>query len=368
MFAARMNHLIESMSHLQIDVVALNPGPSMFYLTGLPFHLMERPTILLLCAGETPVLVYPQLEAAKLANPPFPIRQVTYGDNPALWSQAFEQAAALIGLDGKNIGVEPTQMRFLELRYLESAARGARFVSAESALAGQRMAKDANEVASMREAVVIAQEALKATLPLLKIGTSEKAIASELVANLLRLGSEPHLPFFPIVSSGPNSANPHASPSDRTLQNGDLLVIDWGAACRGYFSDLTRTFAVGAVEDEFARIANLVMQANIAGRTAARPGIPAGEVDRAARQVIRDGGYAERFTHRTGHGLGMEEHENPYIFAENDLLLAPGMTFTVEPGIYLTGRGGVRIEDNVVITADGAETLSDLPRELIRVG
>ena len=146
------------------------------------------------------------------------------------------------------------------------------------------------------------------------------------------------------------------------------LVVDWGAACRGYFSDLTRTFTVGSVEAEFSRIGELVFQANSAGRAASRPGIPAGDVDRAARQVISAGGYASFFTHRTGHGLGMEEHEAPYIFAENTLQLAPGMTYTVEPGIYLPGRGGVRIEDNVVITPEGHESLSDMPRELRRIG
>jgi len=356
------------MQPTRLDAIVLNPGPGLLGLSGLHFHLMERPTVLLIKPGEDPVLVYPQLEAAKLAAAPYPIRQVTYGDNPAAWPQAFAQAAALIGMDGKTVGLEPGQMRVLELRYLESAAPAARFISAENLIAGQRMAKDANEVAAMREAVQIAQTALLATMPMLKVGATEQAIASELVANLLRAGSEPHLPFFPIVSSGPNSANPHASPSARTLQSGDLLVIDWGAACRGYFSDLTRTFAVGLVEEEFRHIHELVQQANAAGRAAARPGIPAGEVDRAARQVIAAAGYAERFTHRTGHGLGMEEHEPPYIFGENSLVLTPGMTFTVEPGIYLAGRGGVRIEDNVVITSSGAESLSDLPREIIVVG
>jgi Xaa-Pro dipeptidase len=230
------------------------------------------------------------------------------------------------------------------------------------------MAKDESEIAKMREAVRIAQDALTATLPSLQVGVSEQAIASTLVANLLRGGSEPELPFFPIVSSGPNSANPHASPSDRTLQIGDLLVIDWGAACRGYFSDLTRTFAVGTVEPEFETIATLVLQANAAGRAAGRPGIPAGDVDNAARGAIEAGGYGEWFTHRTGHGLGIEEHEDPYMFAENTLILAKGMTYTVEPGIYLAGRGGVRIEDNIVVTENGCESLSDMPRELRRVG
>jgi Xaa-Pro dipeptidase len=130
---------------------------------------------------------------------------------------------------------------------------------------------------------------------------------------------------------------------------------------------LTRTFAIGEVEPEFKRIAEVVRLANQSGRAAGKPGVPAGSVDRATRKVIDDAGYASYFFHRTGHGLGMEAHEPPYMFGENPLTLLPGMTYTVEPGIYLTGRGGVRIEDNMVVTESGCETLSDLPRELIRL-
>ena len=368
MFANRLDHLMELMRHSGLDVLALNPGPSMMYLTGLPFHLMERPTVLFIQPGRDPVLVYPALEAQKMAAAPVRIEGITFGDNPALWPQAFEQAASRLDLDGKTIGVEPLRLRVMELRYLETAAPNARFVSAGDLLASLRMAKDASEIDKMREAVHIAQDALVATLPSIQVGVSEKVIASLLVANLLRGGSEPELPFFPIVSSGPNSANPHASPSERTMQTGDLLVIDWGAACQGYFSDLTRTFAIGDVQPEFETIAGLVHQANAAGRAAGKPGIPAGDVDRAARAAITEGGYGTWFNHRTGHGLGIEEHEDPYMYGENTLLLAPGMTYTVEPGIYLPGRGGVRIEDNVVITADGCESLSDMPRELKRLG
>jgi Xaa-Pro dipeptidase len=173
---------------------------------------------------------------------------------------------------------------------------------------------------------------------------------------------------MPIVAGGPNSANPHAVPTDRPLQDGDLLVIDWGARCNGYVSDLTRTFAIGEVEPELKHIANIVAQANAAGRAASRPEMRAGDVDRAARTVIESAGYGPQFFHRVGHGLGLEEHEPPYMFTENDLVLQPGMTYTVEPGIYLTGRAGVRIEDDVVITATGCETLSDLPRDLERLG
>jgi len=145
-------------------------------------------------------------------------------------------------------------------------------------------------------------------------------------------------------------------------------VIDWGAAYEGYISDLTRTFAIGPVDDECRRICEIVKQANAAGRAAGRPGIPVGQVDAAARAVIDQAGYGQYFIHRTGHGIGMEGHEAPYIFGENTLLLAEGMAYTVEPGIYLPDRNGVRIEDNIVVTANGCETLSTLPRELITIG
>jgi Xaa-Pro dipeptidase len=255
-------------------------------------------------------------------------------------------------------------MRVLELRYLEAGAPKALFVSAPAVTAQLRMIKDAGELAAMRRAAQIAQQGLLQTLPMVKAGVSERQIAAELTAQLLRAGADPELPFAPIVSSGPNGANPHATPSERILASGDLLVIDWGASYQGYGSDITRTFAIGAVEPEFAHIYELVAGANAAGRAAGRPGIPAGEVDRAARAVIDSAGYGAAFFHRLGHGLGMEDHEEPFIYDANTLLLAPGMTFTVEPGIYLTGRGGVRIEDDMVITEAGAESLTDLPRTL----
>jgi Xaa-Pro dipeptidase len=213
-----------------------------------------------------------------------------------------------------------------------------------------------------------AQNALRLTLPSIRPGITEKAIAAELIIQLYRNGSDPALPFPPIVSGGPNSANPHATPTDRPLQDGDLLVIDWGASYDGYFSDLTRTFALGNIEAEFSHIAQVVLEANTAGRQVSGPKILAAEVDRTTRLVIDQAGYGKYFNHRTGHGLGMETHEEPYIRDPSTQMLMPGMTFTIEPGIYIPGRGGVRIEDNVVITASGCESLSDLPRELIRIG
>lgn len=364
----RQRRLTEDLSASELDFIALNPGPTLTYLTGMNFHLMERPVVAIFSPRSEPLLILPELEGAKLTGLPYPIKAFPYGEDPAEWTQAFRGAVEFAGLEGRVIGVEPGRMRYLELQFLEKAAPGAKFVSGESLLAGLRLRKDPQEAAAMRRAVEIAQQALTATLPMIKPGVTEQAIASELIVQLYRAGSGSELPFSPIVSGGPNSANPHASPSERPLQTGDLLVIDWGASWNGYISDLTRTFAIGEVEPEFRQIAEIVRQANEAGRAAAAPEVEAQAVDLAARQVIEQAGYGEYFIHRTGHGIGMEAHEPPYIRSGNSLILQNGMAFTVEPGIYLPGRGGVRIEDNVVITADGVECLSDLSRELIELG
>ncbi len=351
-----------------LDAIALNPSPTLTYLTGLRFHLMERPVVLLYAPPAKPALILAELEKLKVAQSRLEVNAFTYGDNPAEWGLAFQRACDSLQLDEMKVGVEPNYLRVLELRYLEDAAPGVQFVSAEKVVSALRMQKDADEVAAMRQAVKIAQEGLLNTLKLFKVGMSEHELATELTLQLLRAGSDSEMPFAPIVSGGPNSANPHASPSERLIQLGDMLVIDWGASFHGYISDLTRTFAIGAVSPKMREIARVTMEANAAGRAAGRPGVAAGAVDAAARAVIDAAGYGQYFTHRVGHGIGMEGHEPPYMYGENELVLEAGMTYTVEPGIYIPGEGGVRVEDDMVVTADGCETLSDLPRELLTLG
>lgn len=364
MTSPRLERLYQLMNEASLDGLALNPGSSLLYLTGLNFHLMERPTVLLFVPPAAPALILPELELQKGETSSVKLTLFPFGDNPQHWGDVFTQVAAVLSLDGKRIGVEPTRLRFLELVYLQNAAPGVQFVAADRVFGQLRIQKDSDELSFMRQAAVIAQNALTATLPLVKPGITERELAAELSLNLMRSGSESELPFAPIVASGPNSANPHAVPGDRRIEMGDLLLFDWGATFRGYASDITRTFAVGELSDELRRIYNLVLGANVAGRAAGKPRLRVGDVDLAARGVIQRGGCGSYFTHRTGHGLGMEAHENPYIFAENDQLLQEGMVYTVEPGIYLPGVGGVRIEDDVVITADGAASLTDYPREL----
>lgn len=363
LFHQRQARLASALQLANLNALALNPGPSLTYLTGLNFHLMERPVVAVFQPHQPLLLILPNLERAKLEDFPLPVQAYPFGENPVSWGSVFRQAAAALE-NPAVIGVEPTRLRFLELRLLQQALPNAEFISAAPVLATLRMSKDATELSAMRTATEIAEAALIATLPIIRPGMSERALASELTVQLLKHGSDPELPFNPIVAAGPNSANPHATPTDRPLQTGDLLIIDWGASYRGYFSDLTRTFAIGAIDPELARIAEIVHHANRAGFAAATAGIAAGAVDRAARAVIEQAGYGEFFTHRTGHGLGLEAHEAPYIFGENESPLVPGATFTIEPGIYLPGRGGVRIEDDVVITESGCESLSNLPREL----
>lgn len=368
MTQSRLDKLTASLLTSNLDAVILNPGPTLKYLTGLNFHLMERPVVLFVAPGKDPVLVLPELELPKVDLFPYKVQGIAYGENPAEWDDAFRKAAQALGVDGKRIGVESRQLRLLEFRHVKSGAPEADFPDASDVLADLRLRKDKAEVAAMRVAVKIAQDALEATIPQIKIGMTEREVASELVMQLLKHGSESEMPFAPIVSAGPNSANPHASPTDRKLQAGDLLIVDWGAAYEGYISDLTRTFAVGEVDEECLKIHKIVQEANAAGRAAGKPGAPCAAVDKAARDVIEKAGYGKYFTHRTGHGIGMEGHEAPYMRGDNMQILEPGMAYTVEPGIYLTNRNGVRIEDNMVITEAGAESLSDMPREIRVVG
>ncbi len=364
----RLAHLYELLSSSGADAVAFNPGPTMLYLTDLHFHLMERPTVLLVATGKTPVLVLPELESGKVAGSRIPLSAITFNDNPATWPDVFQKVLKGMELTQGRVLVEANQMRFLEIDLLKRAAPGLEFVSGGSVLTALRIQKDASEIAAMKKAVQIAQAALQATLNQFKTGMTEKEIASELMIQLYRAGSGEELPFMPIVASGPNSANPHAVPTERKVQPGDLLLIDYGASYNNYYSDLTRTFAVGGISPELKKIYAAVMGANEAGRLAGAPGVQAGKIDQAARKIIDVAGYGAYFTHRTGHGLGMESHEEPYMFGENSLVLREGMVYTVEPGIYMEGVGGVRIEDNIVVTASGCESLSDFPRELTVIG
>ena len=368
MASDRYSRFVEGMEAHNVDLLALIPSPTFFYLSGLDFHLMERPIVGYFSPRRQPLLVVPELERERAGTSSFECEILTYGESDASREAAFSQAVEKVKGLSTRVSIEPLRMRAFEMQLLERSNPEWVFTNAEVLLRELRIQKDDVEIESIRRAVIIAEDALRQTLPQIHSGMSERELASELTIQLLKAGSEPDLPFNPIVASGPNSALPHATPTDRQLETGDLLIIDWGARHNGYISDITRTFAIGEIDPELLQIAEIVALANDSGREAVSPGTPCGRVDKAAREVIDAAGFGEYFVHRTGHGIGLEAHEPPNIRAGEELILSPGLTFTVEPGIYLPDHGGVRIEDDIVVTQSGAESLTTLPRQLEILG
>ncbi|WP_238543089.1 M24 family metallopeptidase [Lysinibacillus boronitolerans] len=227
-----------------------------------------------------------------------------------------------------------------------------------------RMEKDEHEIALMRQAVQIVEESLAATLPIIQAGISEMEVAAQLEYEMRRRGSE-GTPFGTIVASGYRGALPHGRASTKKIETGELIVIDFGAIYKGYVADMTRTVALGEVSPTLKTIYSVVKQANETAIEAIKPGMTAHAIDDLARGIIRDAGYGDYFTHRLGHGIGLSAHEEPYMMQRNQLVLKPGMAFTVEPGIYVQDVGGVRIEDNLIVTEDGYENLMTYSKELI---
>ena len=360
---ARLNQLAAANN---LDCVAIMPGPNMQYFTGLSFHLSERPTLALLPRASQPALVLPAFEASKLERSSIEWRAFTFvdGQDPL---EAFQAASEAVGLSGARLGVEELTMRVRELRLLQEAAPGAVCEDADQLIAALRMIKDRSEIDAMRRAIRITEEALDDVVDVVRAGMTERQVANELLMALMRRGAD-GIAFEPLIQSGPNAALPHLTSTERVIQSGEGLLLDFGITIDGYNSDITRTFAVGEPSAEFKRIYNLAKQANAAGRAAAKPGATGQDIDRATRKVIVDAGYGDNFTHRTGHGLGLQGHEPPYIVEGNDVPLMAGNTLTVEPGIYISGIGGVRIEDDVLITDDGAESLTTYDRELTVIG
>jgi Xaa-Pro dipeptidase len=344
------------------DGVALMPGPNLQHLLGLSFHLSERPILALVTAASTAAIILPAFEAGRIEAAACEIQAYPYTDEEGPRS-AIQAACAALELADSYLGVEALRMRLLEAELLERYAPGCQLAQAEAMLSGLRMRKDENALASMRNAVAITERALSTAVQQIRAGMSEKQAAGLLTIELLQAGGET-LAFPPAVLAGPNAALPHAAPSDRPIAPGDTIVIDCGATADGYAADITRTFVIGGLEPDLAWVYEVVLMANAAATAAARPGMPAEVVDQTARAVIEEAGFGSLFTHRTGHGLGLETHEPPYIVAGNRQQLETGMTFTIEPGIYLPGRGGVRIEDDIVITKSGAHALTTFPRQL----
>jgi Xaa-Pro dipeptidase len=359
---SRLERLYQSLDEAGLAALALVPGPNLRYLTSLAMHQSERLTMAFLRRGQA-ALVLPALEVPR-------VREFLAVETELLpWTDdegpegALRRLRETMPLGGERIGVEERTMRLLEWYALQRAFPLCLAEPADPLVAGLRMLKDDAEIACMRQAAAALEKGLYVTLERLRPGMTERQVARAWQWATADLGVD-SVGEEPIVVAGARGASPHNTPSDRPIAVGELITLDWVASVRGYYADITRTVALGEPGAEHRRIYELVLEANAAGRAAVKPGLPAEAVDQAARAVIAAGGYGPAFLHRTGHGLGLEVHEPPYIVQGNTQLLRPGMTFTVEPGVYVEGLGGVRIEDDIVVTETGGESLTTMMREL----
>ncbi|MEU6097199.1 aminopeptidase P family protein [Streptomyces sp. NPDC047079] len=357
-YAARMRRAAEAADAAGLAGLLIAPGPDLVWLTGYRPVETERLTLLVLRAGHEPVLVVPTLEApdaaAAAGAPALTLRDWTDGKDP------YEAAASLLRPDGR-YGISDNAWA-LHLLGLRERLPHAGHVALTRALPMLRAVKDAAELDRLAAAGAAADATYEEIRKVPFAGRREREVAADL-AGLLRQFGHTQVDFT-IVASGPNGANPHHEAGERVIERGDMVVLDFGGLKHGYGSDTSRTVHVGEPTDEERRVHDLVRAAQEAGVRAVRPGAACQDVDRAARAVIADAGYGEYFIHRTGHGIGVTTHEPPYMIEGEEQPLVPGMCFSVEPGIYLPGRFGVRIEDIVTVTEDGGRRLNNTPRQM----
>jgi Xaa-Pro aminopeptidase len=359
----RLGLVRDAVAAAGLDAVLLTPGPDLRYVIGYDAKQLERLTCLAVPARGEPALFVPRLELpAAQASP-----AGSLGLEMVSWAETddpFRLVADRIGRAAA-VGLSDRMWALSVLRFRD-ALPGTRLALAGGALRPLRISKSAAEIAALRDAGA-AIDRVHARVPSwLKPGLTERAVGSLITEAIL---AEGHVAVdFVIVASGPNAASPHHEVSDRVIGLGDVVVVDIGGTMpSGYCSDSTRTYAVGEPPAEFIAYYKVLKDAQEAACAAVRPGVTAESVDAAAREPITRAGYGAAFFHRTGHGIGLESHEDPYIVAGNREPLGPGMAFSVEPGIY-PGPHGARIEDIVVCTSGGCERLNNSPRELLLAG
>ncbi|MCR6482240.1 Xaa-Pro peptidase family protein [Amycolatopsis sp. OK19-0408] len=359
---ARLDRARAAAAAADTDALLIAPGSDLRYLIGQAGGSFERLTTLVVPADGTPALVVPKLEAPGYADVPaeeLGVELLTWvdGDDP------YQLVADRLGKPGRVAVSDFTPaLHVLALR--------AALATAEQTLAGPvvrelRMRKDAAEIASLRDAGAAIDRVHARVHEWLRPGRTEAEVGADIAAAIVEEG---HVQAdFVIVGSGPNGASPHHDVSDRVIEKGDVVVVDIGGPLpAGYNSDSTRTYAVGTPRDaDVAETYAVLQRAQAAAVAAVEPGVTAEAVDAAARDIIAEAGFGEYFIHRTGHGIGLDVHEEPYIIAGNALPLEPGMAFSVEPGIYQPGRWGARIEDIVIVTDSGVESVNNQPHDLV---
>ncbi|NOZ72916.1 MAG: aminopeptidase P family protein [Chloroflexi bacterium] len=354
----RIERLQNAIRASHVDLVAIGPTTNMRYLAGYTPHPDERLCLLLISADKVKV-VMPALNAEDW-QAHVSIEPITWDDSEG---PARALRAALSDLTAPRRLAFDGATRADFLIPLLSLAKPEEVLPAGSLIAPLRIRKSPAEIEALRAAAAQADRAMQVAMAACEPGVTEAEVAWETEAAFRRDGAESV--EFTLIASGPNGAFPHHHSGERRLQKGDAIIIDIGASLNGYKSDITRMVFLGEPSPDFRAAYAAVLAANEAGRAAVRPGVTAQDIDRATRGVLNTAGYGEYFVHRTGHGIGMDVHEAPWLMEGNEEVLAPGMTFSVEPGVYLPGRFGVRIEDIVVVTETGVRTLTGSDHQLV---
>lgn len=344
-----------------LDAIALVPGANFTKLFGAEFHQNERPLMVLVPAEGRPAAVVPNLELASFSQIGFDGEIFDWRDQTG-YQSAFDEL--MRACPASKIGVEGQLMRVFVSQAIMAAHPGAQIVDAQKPIAALRLKKTQDEIEQLEAAIVLTESALAETIEAVRIGMTETQIQSVLIQRLFANGAE-EFAFSPIVAAGDNSARPHASArSNYAVKAGDALLIDFGGRLDGFNADITRTFFIGHCDDRQASIYETVLAANAAGHVASQPGATAHDVDDATTAVLEGSAFADRIRHKTGHGLGRDIHEDPYIMRGNHEVLSAGMVFTIEPGLYEVDDFGVRIEDDVLITASGSRSLTRFDKSL----
>ena len=357
-FAARLQRAAASAEATGLSGLLLTPGPDLLYLTGYaPVAITERITMLVVPVGGEPTMIVPRLERPDAEEAPgasvFQLSDWPDGSDP------YETTARLLGPGRYAVSDSAWAMHLLGL---QGRLSDTSYVSMTVALPMLRAIKDDDELERLAAAGAAADAAYREILGVRFAGRSETDVGIDLAALLRRFGHSQV--DFTVVGSGPNGANPHHEMGDRVIQRGDMVVLDFGGLKHGYGSDTTRTVHVGEPTDEEREVHDIVRRAQQAGFEAVQPDVECQEIDRAARAVITEAGYGEYFIHRVGHGIGLTTHEPPYMVEGERQPILPGMCFSIEPGIYLPGRFGVRIEDIVTVTGEGGSRLNRTPHEM----
>lgn len=334
----------------------LVPGKNLYYLTGMNMGLSERPALCGIPVGGEPFFILPSFEIERVRSATGIERVYGYADEegamPAVKSSSLAKT-------GGRLAVEYRAMRVLEQELVRNLAGRIEFVDADPILAGLRSRKDPDEIRCLENAARIVDQAAADGIRSVQPGRTERQVA-EVIQGVIR---DAGVTGDQMVASGPRSAIPHAHTTDRIITDGDPVWIDIVLFFEGYVADITRSTFAGRPSEKMRAVYETVYRAQEKGRTLARPGMTGAEIDALCREYIEGAGFGPYFTHRTGHGIGLEIHEEPYIVRSNHLPMTADMSFTVEPGIYLPGKGGIRIEDDVILTEHGCRSLTGCPRE-----